>query len=65
MNMLTSDNNVRNLFAELGLVPGNPEKPAALVIDHFDQWTDTTHGALRTTGFCGCGQPSFAELEAA
>jgi hypothetical protein len=64
MNMLTSDN-VRELFAELGVASGSPEESATLVIDHFDQWTDNNHGAPRSTGFCGCGQPYFAELEAA
>jgi hypothetical protein len=63
---LQNSNNVRALFAELGMVPAvAPKSELRLVIDEFDQWTDSSRGVQRATGFSGCDRPGLVELEAA
>lgn len=45
-----SDNNVRALFADLGIYAENADAPVDLVIDHFSQWTDNHDGMCAPTG---------------
>jgi hypothetical protein len=44
---------IRALFAELGLENERFTVSPELVIDRFDHWTDGGNTSVRLTGFCG------------